>query len=624
MRGRSGVVRRALGVGAAIGAALLLAGSAGAATETQWTVVGSLAAGRAFDAAGLLASGKVIVAGGFGSSGVLDSSEIFDPSSDTWSAGPAMITPRDSAASATLANGDLFIAGGDATGVGSDALPTAEVYDQATNAFTAVSNPMGSSRSSAAAALMGDGNVLVVGGEGATTLALATTDIYDPATNAFLTGAAAPPAMSTGRYLPAAATLADGDVLVAGGLDATGTPLANAEVYDPATNAWTPVSNPMSSPRLYASMVPLPGGRELVAGGIVNAQQQSTASTDIYDPATNSFTPGPAMPIARALFGMVALPDGKILAAGGYPFAGGVLAESDLFDPATGSWSQTGDLPGGGAAGFATVELPDGQVLEAGGASPDQIGNTSQASLYTPPAPPAAPTAVAAAAGNASALVTFAPPADTGGEPVTGYTVTASTGQAVTTPDGRTFATVGGLANGTQVTFTVTATNAEGTSLASAPSAAVTPSAPAGPPATTTVTVTTTTVAPAPLVDIAPTLRISGLAAKLTLARFLKGVRFSVTPSKAVALQVSLLATVRQATIASADNLTLADSTLAGSAARRTITLVPARRLVGRPRAVKVKLVIVATDAAGTRTTITRTLTVTATPARSKKVRHPS
>lgn len=89
---------------------------------------------------------------------------------------------------------------------------------------------------------------------------------------------------------------------------------------------------------------------------------------------------------------------------------------------------------------------------------------------------PDAPTGVTATPFNASARVAFTPPANTGGAPITSYTVTASPGGATATGTGSPI-TVPGLSNGTAYTFTVTASNKAGAGSASAASAPVTPQA---------------------------------------------------------------------------------------------------------------------------------------------------
>lgn len=117
---------------------------------------------------------------------------------------------------------------------------------------------------------------------------------------------------------------------------------------------------------------------------------------------------------------------------------------------------------------------------------------------------PGAPTIGTATAGNASASVAFTAPASNGGAAITGYTATSSPG-GLTGTGAASPITVSGLTNGTAYTFTVTATNSEGTGSASAASNSVTPSVGATAPAQVTgLTLGTATSTTQPLTWTAP------------------------------------------------------------------------------------------------------------------------
>ena len=105
--------------------------------------------------------------------------------------------------------------------------------------------------------------------------------------------------------------------------------------------------------------------------------------------------------------------------------------------------------------------------------TPITAGGLSTASLASDPVipvgPPTAPLSVTGTPGAGRVLVEWDAPANDGGSEITGYTVSSTPGGVTCSTDGATNCTVLGLALGTEYTFTVTATNALGESVASAP-----------------------------------------------------------------------------------------------------------------------------------------------------------
>jgi hypothetical protein len=114
-----------------------------------------------------------------------------------------------------------------------------------------------------------DGRVLVAGGADANfnPTILASADIYDPATNSW--HPAQP--MSSGRLFFAGGLLADGSVIVAGGLGTDFALLQSSELYDSQHDVWTPTPQSLSAPRGALAGAVIGGGdRFFVAGGLAN------------------------------------------------------------------------------------------------------------------------------------------------------------------------------------------------------------------------------------------------------------------------------------------------------------------------------------------------------------------
>jgi hypothetical protein len=243
-------------------------------------------------------------------------------------------------------------------------------------------------RQNHSAALLADGKVLVAGGLVNNNLvATATAEIYDPATGTFSLAANS---MPDARSDFTATILPGGKVLVAAGaVRSTSTFLTTAALYDPTTRSFSATGS-LRTGRAAAVAVLLQGGKVLVAGGGAGGSGSSVtylASAEIYDGATGLFTATGPMPVARLANTATALQvsgsppaaSGAILVAGGAtPFA---LATADLYDQAGGTFAATGSMTE--PRSFQTASLlPDGRVLVAGGSSGTSILSTSE--LYDP------------------------------------------------------------------------------------------------------------------------------------------------------------------------------------------------------------------------------------------------
>ena len=174
-----------------------------------------------------------------------------------------------------------------------------------------------------------DGRVLVAGGlvDGGSTVSSA--EIYDPATGLFSsTGSMLSPRQGNDITLDAA-VLADGRALIAGGFNDQA--LATAEVYDPLSGTFMAVGS-MTSPRYRHSVVKLANGQVLVMGGI-NLSNAVLNTAEIFDPATNIFTKIANISSARHGMRAIRLSDNRIMISGGRDQSNNLVNIVEFYTP---------------------------------------------------------------------------------------------------------------------------------------------------------------------------------------------------------------------------------------------------------------------------------------------------
>jgi hypothetical protein len=240
-------------------------------------------------------STNVLIAGGQDASGtVLDTAEISGTGTSP------MNTARVNAATVLLAEpftstcpADAVITGGSN---GTTPLQTAELFNPASLTFTLTDDAsLGGSQMNAARAfhtatlLPDSGEFLVAGGEGVAGVALASAEIFNAGTNKFtLTTTLGGTDMTVARQKHTATAFGGTMVLIAGGLDSSGTALATAEVFDLSTNSFTAVGS-MHSARFNHAASILPSGKVLITGG-EDGSGNTLNTAEIFDPVTNKFT----------------------------------------------------------------------------------------------------------------------------------------------------------------------------------------------------------------------------------------------------------------------------------------------------------------------------------------------
>jgi len=344
--------------------------------DGTWTSTGSLQTERSSFTATLLPSGLVLVAGGYTATNDTSSVELYDPASGDWTNAAPMLYATDSQTATLLTNGEVLVAGGSDGAGGS--VTNAILYNPTNNTWVATS-PMNTARAGHVATLLPNGQVLVVGGGDN------SAELYDPVAGAWTYAAS----MNDGRQYPLAALLDNGQVLVMAG-DPT---LATAELYNATSNTWT-YTGSLIVPGNFQTATKVHGGQVVVTGGDASDYNgppldtvQTYGQSDIMPPPTGTWALTGSLTQSRVNYTLTLLTNGMALAAGGV--IGGIppvtIASAELYNPASGTWTNTGPLTTDRASHTATA-LTTGWVLVAGGYS-GPLGSRvtlASAELYNP------------------------------------------------------------------------------------------------------------------------------------------------------------------------------------------------------------------------------------------------
>lgn len=227
--------------------------------------------------------------------------------------------------------------------------------------------------------MLQNGEVLVASGftqskENGTT---ASAEVYNPTTGTWSITGSLPHDLARAT----STLLQNGEVLIAAGVNNDHATLNIAELYNPAAGTFSYTGN-LQHDRAWHTASLLQDGEVLITGG-QDANSIPLAVCELYNPATGTFSYTGSLHQARTFHIASSLQNGMVVAAGGYTQQGqsNTTATSEVYNPSTGAWTFTGNLPHDLARATASI-LQNGQVLVAAGVNND--GSTINiAELFT-------------------------------------------------------------------------------------------------------------------------------------------------------------------------------------------------------------------------------------------------
>jgi hypothetical protein len=311
-----------------------------------------------------------------------------------------------------LNNGKVLLVAGSGNDFDSFAAGTFKtaVYDPATGTFTNVATP--ADLFCAGHVQLRDGRVLVMGGNKAYPTAdgtvgfkgLRNSYIFDPATNKYTRTND----MLAGHWYPSATMLGNGDVLSLGGLGEDSTGTTTTDYFSSAQQRWLSMNEAKQTWSwwgLYPTMVLMQDGRLFYTGSHTFGIGLPGTGASIYNYATGAITdvPGLQRKDERDQSMSVLLPPAqaqRVLTVGGGNVDTGATANrlTDIIDlkaaspryqagPLLPQGTLTGGVPESGGQGkmyVSLVLLPDGSVYETGGGLHNRADPVFEASIFDP------------------------------------------------------------------------------------------------------------------------------------------------------------------------------------------------------------------------------------------------
>ena len=291
-------------------------------THDTWTTAAPMLAARADPSATVLADGRVLVVGGDSSiNSNLASAELYDPAANTWTAAGSMSVERTRHSATLLPDGRVLVIGGYKKGGSTQFLQTAEFYDPLSGSWSLAATPMSVPRAQHGAQLVAGGNaVLLIGGVGVvgSITQLTSAELFPVSGSGSPTTVAG--AVPAGNVY-VSALLADGSVLALADTSTT------ALRFAPAGTTFTTSTIASSERRILPTMTVLADGRVLVAGGV------GLGTAEIYNPDVDTWTAAASMSTTRARATAVLLNDGSVLAIAGDAGAGSELSSVERYTP---------------------------------------------------------------------------------------------------------------------------------------------------------------------------------------------------------------------------------------------------------------------------------------------------